>query len=118
MSKSAKQTRPNNSLNLLMLSEIPQTSHQHLPQPLQVKRLARRLGVLPARPVPSFGWPTARVRARAQVLEHKVQVRVLEERGELVTRDGTVDLAKNTVHLLWRDEAQPLITEGVVEMVL
>jgi GINS complex subunit 1 len=50
--------------------------------------------------------------------EHKVQVRVLEERGELVTRDGTVDLAKNTVHLLWRDEAQPLITEGVVEMVL
>jgi len=28
-----------------------------------------------------------------------------------------VDLAKNTVHLLWRDEAQPLITEGVVEMV-
>ena len=23
-----------------------------------------------------------------------------------------------TVHLLWRDEAQPLITEGVVEMVL
>ena len=49
--------------------------------------------------------------------EHKVQVRVLQERGELVTRDGTVDLAKNTVHLLWRDEAQPLITEGVVEMV-
>ena len=50
--------------------------------------------------------------------EHKVQVRVLQERGELVTRDGTVDLAKNTVHLLWRDEAQPLITEGVVEMVV
>ena len=44
-----------------------------------------------------------------------MQVRVLQERGELVTRDGTVDLAKNTVHLLWRDEAQPLITEGVVE---
>jgi len=47
-----------------------------------------------------------------------VRVRVLQERGELVTRDGTVDLAKNTVHLLWRDEAQPLITEGVVEMVV
>jgi GINS complex subunit 1 len=26
-----------------------------------------------------------------------------------------VDLSKNTVHLMWRDEAQPLITEGVIE---
>ena len=47
--------------------------------------------------------------------DHKVQVRVLEDYGEIVTRDGTVDLSKNTVHLLWRDEAQPLITEGVLE---
>lgn len=47
--------------------------------------------------------------------DHKVQVRVLEDYGEIVTRDGTVDLSRNTVHLLWRDEAQPLITEGVLE---
>lgn len=47
--------------------------------------------------------------------DHKVQVRVLEDYGEIVTRDGTIDLSKNTVHLLWRDEAQPLITEGVLE---
>jgi len=26
-----------------------------------------------------------------------------------------VDLRKNTVHLLWRDDAQPLIAEGVLE---
>jgi GINS complex subunit 1 len=44
-----------------------------------------------------------------------VQVRVLEEYGEVVTRDGAVDLRKNTVHLLWRDDAQPLIAEGVLE---
>jgi GINS complex subunit 1 len=47
--------------------------------------------------------------------DHKVQVRVLEEYGEIVTKDGVVDLAKNTVHLMWRDEAQPLIAEGVLE---
>ena len=47
--------------------------------------------------------------------DHKVQVRVLEEYGEVVTRDGAVDLRKNTVHLLWRDDAQPLIAEGVLE---
>ena len=47
--------------------------------------------------------------------DHKVQVLVLEDYGEIVTRDGVVDLSKNTVHLLWRDEAQPLITEGILE---
>ena len=44
-----------------------------------------------------------------------MQVLVLEDYGEIVTRDGVVDLSKNTVHLLWRDEAQPLITEGILE---
>lgn len=46
---------------------------------------------------------------------HKIQVRCLEDHGELYTRDGVVDLKKNTVHLLWREEAQPLIREGVLE---
>ena len=46
---------------------------------------------------------------------HKIQVRCLEERGELFTRDGSVDLKRNTVHLMWREEAQPLIREGVLE---
>jgi GINS complex subunit 1 len=39
----------------------------------------------------------------------------LEDRGELFTRDGSVDLKRNTVHLMWREEAQPLIREGVLE---
>ena len=47
--------------------------------------------------------------------DFKVQVKVLEDYGEIVTKDGTVDLQKNTVHLMWRDEAQPLIAEGVLE---
>ena len=46
---------------------------------------------------------------------HKIQVRCLEDHGEIFNRDGTVDLKKNTVHLLWREEAQPLIREGVLE---
>jgi len=46
---------------------------------------------------------------------HKIQVKCLEDYGELFTRDGTVDLRRNTVHLLWREEAQPLIHEGVLE---
>ena len=46
---------------------------------------------------------------------HKIKVRCLEDRGELFTRDGFVDLRKNTVHLLWREEAEPLIREGVLE---
>jgi len=47
---------------------------------------------------------------------YKIQVKCLEDYGELFTRDGTVDLRRNTVHLLWREEAQPLIQEGVLEL--
>jgi GINS complex subunit 1 len=32
-----------------------------------------------------------------------------------VTRDGSVELTRNSVHLMWRDECQPLIQEGVLE---
>ena len=47
--------------------------------------------------------------------EHKVQVKCTKDYGEIYTKDGVVDLKKDTVHLLWREEAQPLISEGVLE---
>ena len=47
--------------------------------------------------------------------EHKVQVRCLKDNGETYFKDGVVDLRKDTVHLLWREEAQELIREGVFE---
>jgi GINS complex subunit 1 len=47
--------------------------------------------------------------------EHKIQVRALKDYGEIYTKDGEVDLKKDTVHLLWREDAQPLISEGVLE---
>jgi len=47
--------------------------------------------------------------------EHKVQVRCLKDNGETYFKDGVVDLRKDTVHLLWREEAQELIREGVLE---
>ena len=47
--------------------------------------------------------------------DHKVEVRALEDYGEIVTRDGSVELTRNSVHLMWRDECQPLIQEGVLE---
>jgi GINS complex subunit 1 len=37
--------------------------------------------------------------------------------GSFWTRDGEVLLAARSTHLLWRDEAQPLIAEGVLEKV-
>ena len=42
-------------------------------------------------------------------------MRVLEDYGEIVTGRHRRGSEQNTVHLLWRDEAQPLITEGVLE---
>jgi len=49
--------------------------------------------------------------------QHKVEVRVLKDAGSLWTRDGEVHLAARSMHLMWRDEAQPLIAEGVLEKV-
>jgi GINS complex subunit 1 len=48
-------------------------------------------------------------------IHHKIQVRCLEDYGELFTKDGSVDLKRNTVHLMWREEAEPLIREGILE---
>ena len=47
--------------------------------------------------------------------ELKVQVKCTKDYGEIYTKDGVVDLKKDTVHLLWREVAQPLISEGVLE---
>jgi len=49
--------------------------------------------------------------------DHKVEVRVLSDYGELFSRDGPLILSRNTVHFLWREDAQPLIAEGIVEEV-
>ena len=49
--------------------------------------------------------------------QQKVEVRVLVDFGSFWTRDGEVLLAARSTHLLWRDEAQPLIAEGVLEKV-
>mmetsp|Transcript_11273 Transcript_11273/g.21338 ORF Transcript_11273/g.21338 Transcript_11273/m.21338 type:complete len:203 (-) Transcript_11273:129-737(-) len=46
--------------------------------------------------------------------DHKIEVRVLEDHGDLFSRDGPLILNRNTVHFLWREDAQPLIAEGVV----
>ena len=47
--------------------------------------------------------------------EHKVQVRCTKDHGVIYFKDGVVDLKKDSVHLLRREEAQPLISEGVLE---
>lgn len=47
----------------------------------------------------------------------KVEVRVLKSYGKIATVDGDVDLGEGTCHLLWRDEAQALVAEGVLELV-
>ena len=49
--------------------------------------------------------------------DHKVEVRVLSDYGELFSRDGPLILSRNTVHFMWREDAQPLIAEGIVEEV-
>ena len=49
--------------------------------------------------------------------EHKWQCRVLMDRGAIFTKDGEVDLRKDTVHSLWREDAQKLILEGVLEKI-
>ena len=38
-------------------------------------------------------------------------------RAQLFTRDGEIVLRARSVHYLWRDEAQPLIAEGVLAKV-
>jgi GINS complex subunit 1 len=47
-----------------------------------------------------------------------VLVRVLDDVGSFWTRDGEVHLVRHSSHLLWRDEAQPLIAEGKLELTL
>mmetsp|Transcript_7786 Transcript_7786/g.15926 ORF Transcript_7786/g.15926 Transcript_7786/m.15926 type:complete len:202 (-) Transcript_7786:417-1022(-) len=47
--------------------------------------------------------------------DHKIEVRVLKDYGELFSRDGPLILTRNSVHFLWREDAQPLYAEGVVE---
>jgi GINS complex subunit 1 len=49
--------------------------------------------------------------------QHKIEVRVLTDVGSMWFRDGEVHLAARSTHLLWRDEAQALIAEGLVEKV-
>ena len=49
--------------------------------------------------------------------QHKIEVRVLQDIGSMWFRDGEVHLAARSTHLLWRDEAQALIAEGLVEKV-
>jgi hypothetical protein len=36
---------------------------------------------------------------------------------QLYTRDGEISLAARSTHYMWRDEAQPLIAEGVLTKV-
>lgn len=45
-----------------------------------------------------------------------VQVRVLRDHGEVLLSIGKVNLANGSVHLLPRDEAEPLLTRGVLEV--
>ena len=45
----------------------------------------------------------------------KLEVRCLRDYGAVFTRDGEVSLSAGSVYYLWRDEAQPLIAEGVLE---
>jgi len=47
----------------------------------------------------------------------KLEVRVVRDAGTVYTRDGGVALRARSVHLMWRDEAQPLIASGVLEKV-
>jgi hypothetical protein len=47
----------------------------------------------------------------------KVEVRCLVDAGTIYTRDGEITLRARSVHYMWRDEAQPLIAEGVLQKV-
>lgn len=48
--------------------------------------------------------------------DHKIEVRVLKDYGELFSKDGPLILTRNSVHFLWREDAQPLFAEGAVEI--
>ncbi len=37
--------------------------------------------------------------------------------AQLFTRDGEISLSARSTHYMWRDEAQPLIAEGVLTKV-
>ena len=51
--------------------------------------------------------------------QQRLEVRVLAvDYGTLYTRDGELQLNKGSTHYMWRDEAQPLIAEGVLEKVV
>eukprot|EP00854_Cymbomonas_tetramitiformis_P017291 gene17291-20577_t len=43
--------------------------------------------------------------------DHKIEVRVLADHGEIFSKDGPLILKRNTVHFLWREDAMPLIAE-------
>ncbi len=40
---------------------------------------------------------------------------VVQQRGEVFLKNGTVNLQPNTCHFLHRDDAEQLIMDGVVE---
>ena len=42
---------------------------------------------------------------------------MLTDYGEIWTRDGPLQLSKKQRVFMWRDEAQPLIAEGVLEFI-
>jgi len=44
-----------------------------------------------------------------------VEVRALQDYGEVLTDTGVVNLKKNTVHFLRRSDAELLIRQGVLE---
>ena len=44
-----------------------------------------------------------------------IRDRCTKDHGVIYFKDGVVDLKKDSVHLLRREEAQPLISEGVLE---
>ena len=46
---------------------------------------------------------------------YMVEIRVLEDCGEIVTDSGPVNLAKNTTHFIRRHEIESFIRQGMVE---
>ena len=47
-----------------------------------------------------------------------VEVRVLEDVGQIVTDSGNVlELEKNTTHFMRRSEAEPFLKKGLLELV-
>lgn len=51
----------------------------------------------------------------AHAAAHTVQVRVLQDHGDMMSKEGKVVLKKDTVHLLPLDEVEHLMRAGIVE---